>query len=117
MSQIRLVAIVLAFIASLGGTARTSAPSLVPAAQRPVDHYLLLVNTAIASMMDEAKLRQFDKSPYDGLAVAFLHAYDTSAPPDAVTMEAKMTEWKKYTHKDIWPWVYSNRFIGMNAAE
>lgn len=116
MSQIRLVAI-LAIIASLGGTARTSAPSLVPAAQRPVDHYLLLVNTAIASMMDEAKLRQFDKSPYDGLAVAFLHAYDTSAPPDAVTMEAKMTEWKKYTHKDIWPWVYGNRFIGMNAAE
>jgi hypothetical protein len=68
-------------------------------------HYLLLVNTAIAFMMTEAKLRQFDQSAYDGLAVAPLHAYDTSKPPSAATMDAQLREWKQFTHKDIWPWV------------
>lgn len=81
------------------------------------DHYLLLVNTAIASMMDEGKFRQFDKSSYDGLAVAFQHAYDTSEVPSVSSMDAKIAEWKKYTKKDIWPWVYLNRMIGRNAAE
>jgi hypothetical protein len=81
------------------------------------DHYLLLVNTAIAFQMDESKFRQFDKSSYDGLAVAFLHAYDTSAVPSVPAMAAKIAEWKKFTHKDIWPWVYTNRMIGTSAEE
>jgi len=80
-------------------------------------HYLLLVNTAIASMMDEARFRQFDKSPYDGLAVAFLHAYDTSEAPSPATMVAQIKQWKEYTKKDIWPWVYVNRMIGYSPAE
>lgn len=80
-------------------------------------HYLLLVNTAIASMMDEAKFHQFEKSSYDGLAVAFLHAYDTSVPPTVAAMDTNIAEWKKYTRKDIWPWVYINRMIGTNIAE
>jgi len=80
-------------------------------------HYLLLVNTAIASMMDEGKFRQFDKSSYDGLAVAFLHAYDTSEVPSAASMQAQIKKWKEYTRKDIWPWVYVNRMIGYSAAE
>lgn len=81
------------------------------------EHYLLLVNTAIASMMDEGKFRQFDKSPYDGLAVAFQHAYDTSEVPLVAAMDIEITEWKKYTKKDIWPWLYLNRMIGWNAGE
>ncbi len=79
--------------------------------------YLLLVNTAIASMLDAPKLKQFDKSPYDGLAVAFLHAYDTSDVPSASYMDSKIKEWKGYTSKEIWPWVYLNRMIGFNLAE
>lgn len=79
--------------------------------------YLLLVNTAIASQMDSAKFQQFAKSPYDGVAVAFQHAYDTSQVPEANQIAAKLTEWKKLTGKDIWPWVYLNRMIGKNAAE
>jgi hypothetical protein len=81
------------------------------------EHYLLLVNTAIAFMMDELKFRQFDKSSYDGIAVAFLHAYDTSAVPSVASMNTQIKGWKKYTKKDIWPWVYLNRMIGFNPAE
>ncbi len=81
------------------------------------DHYLMLVNTAVASYMTEDKLRQFDKSPYDGIAVAFLHAYDTAAPPSVASIDQQIAGWKKFTEKDIWPWVYVNRMIGMSLAE
>lgn len=81
------------------------------------DHYLMLVNTAVASYMTEGKLRQFDKSPYDGLAVAFLHAYDTSTPPKVASIDQQIAGWKAFTSKDIWPWVYVNRMIGMSVAE
>jgi hypothetical protein len=106
--------------ASLGGPRTTANSSQTNSDQtaRPLgDHYLLLVNTAIAFMMDEAKLRQFDQSPYDGLAVAFQHAYDTSPVPSVAAMNAETTEWKKFTRKDIWPWVYVNRMIGKNPVE
>lgn len=81
------------------------------------DHYLLLVNTAIAQFMNEDKLRQFDKSYYDGIAIAFLHAYDTSTVPSVSDMDRQLKTWKKATSKDIWPWVYVNRMIGSNLAE
>lgn len=81
------------------------------------DHYLLLVNTAIASMMTPAKISQFDKSPYDGLAVAFLHAYDTAAVPSAAEMDKQIAAWKKLTSKDIWPWVYVNRMLAIDPAD
>jgi hypothetical protein len=97
------------------GSGLSAAPS--QAGKAVPEHYLLLVNTAIASMMDEAKFRQFDQSPYDGLAVAFLHAYDTSEVPPVALMDAKIKEWKKFTRKEIWPWVYVNRMIGMSATE
>ena len=80
-------------------------------------HYLLLVNTAVAFQMNEAKLRQFDKSSYDGIAIAFLHAYDTSAIPAVSSMDAQMKEWQKYTNKDIWPWVFLNRMLGVDPGE
>jgi hypothetical protein len=82
------------------------------ATKRMGDRYLLLVNTAIAFMMNSEKLAQFDKSPYDGLAVAFWHAYDTSPAFSPEEMKAKIAEWKRSTKKDIWPWVYVNRMIG-----
>jgi hypothetical protein len=81
------------------------------------DRYLLLVNTAIAQFMTDDKFRQFDKSSYDGIAVAFLHAYDTSPVPPVAEMDRQLAAWKKITSKDIWPWVYLNRMIGSNLAE
>lgn len=80
------------------------------------ERYLLLVNTAIAFMMNPEKFAQFEKSPYDGIAVAFWHAYDTSSVKTVEEMDAKIAEWKKVTTKDIWPWVYINRMIGAAPA-
>lgn len=87
------------------------------ASKRLDSDYLLLVNTAIAQFMSEDKFRQFDKSFYDGIAVAFLHAYDTSPVPSVEDMDRQISAWKKTTSKDIWPWVYLNRMIGSNLAE
>jgi hypothetical protein len=81
------------------------------------DHYLLLVNTAVASMMTPEKLKQFDQSPYDGLAVAFLHAYDTAPVPSVAEMDAKIKSWKAFTSKTIWPWVYVNRMLAIDPAD
>jgi hypothetical protein len=86
--------------------------------QRPLgDHYLMLINTAIASLMTPEKFAQFDKSPYDGIAVAFLHAYDVSSVPSVAEMDARIKEWKKNTKKDIWPWVYFNRMLAVDPAD
>ena len=80
-------------------------------------HYLMLVNTAISWMMTPQKMAEFEKSPYDGLAVAFWHAYDTSSVVSIPDMDAQIAGWKKITKKDIWPWVYINRMIAANDAE
>jgi hypothetical protein len=80
-------------------------------------HYLMLVNTAMARQMDTQKLAQFDRSPFDGLAVSFSDAYDVSPVPTLVSMESQLAGWKKSTSKQIWPWVYLNRMIGANDAE
>jgi hypothetical protein len=77
----------------------------------------LLVNTAMADQMDAPKLAQFDRSPYDGLAVSFAGAYDASPVLSLALMEARIASWKKSTAKDIWPWVSLNRMIGANEAE
>ncbi len=81
------------------------------------DHYLMLVNTAMAKQMDAPKMAQFDRSPYDGLAVSFSDAYDTSPVPAFASMQAQVSSWKKSTTKDIWPWVYLNRMVGANNEE
>lgn len=81
------------------------------------DHYLMLVNTAYAGFMTEANFRQFDKSAYDGIAVAFLHAYDVSPVPTVKAMDQQLAEWKTFTHKDIWPWVFLNRIVGKSPEE
>jgi hypothetical protein len=98
-------------------SATPAAPASSSASHRLSDHYLLLVNTAVVSRMDTRKMAQFDRSPYDGLAVAFLDAYETSPVPSAAVMEAQIAGWKKATTKDVWPWVYLNRMVGANRAE
>jgi hypothetical protein len=80
------------------------------------DHYLLLVNTAYAPQLNAAKIAQFNKSPYDGLAVAFLHTYETSPVPSPEKMDEQIKEWKALTKKQIWPWVFINRLLGIDPA-
>jgi hypothetical protein len=98
-------------------TAKPAAPAPTTATNRLGNHYLMLVNTAVASQMDAPKMAQFDRSPYDGLAVSFADAYDTSPVVLAAPMEVQIASWRKFTTKEIWPWVYLNRMIGANDAE
>jgi hypothetical protein len=86
------------------------------AARSSGDHYLLLVTSVNASTFTPEKLTQFDRSAYEGVAVPFLNAYDTGPIPTAAAMEASLSEWKKVTKKDLWPWVYINRMMGQDPA-
>jgi hypothetical protein len=81
------------------------------------EHYLMLVNTAIAFRLQDQELAQFAKSPYDGLAVEFSYNYDTAQPPPAADIEAKIAHWNAITKKDIWPWVSLNRIVGVDDGE
>lgn len=92
-------------------------PASKPRAGGLADHYLLLVNSARAGQIDTVKLAQFDRSPYDGLTVAFLDAYDMTPVPSSAAMSTQIAAWKRATKKDIWPWVYINRMVGANDAE
>ena len=98
-------------------TAKRSASVSTSSSDRMGNHYLMLVNTANAEQMDASKMAQFDRSPYEGLAVSFVDAYDTSPVPSPAAMEAQIMSWKKSNIKQIWPWVYLNRMIGANEAE
>ncbi|HEX3372434.1 MAG TPA: hypothetical protein VHS08_07930, partial [Candidatus Acidoferrales bacterium] len=97
--------------------ARTASANTLATASATKDHYLLLVNTAMARQMDAQKLTQFDRSPYDGLAVSFSDAYDVAPVSAPASIEAQLAAWKKYTSKQIWPWVYLNRMVGSTGTE
>jgi len=114
------IAVVLALLASIAEIDSPAKPvnNSLGSTRAPLgDHYLLLVNTAMAKQMDAQKMAQFDRSPYDGLAVSFAGAYDASPVVSAAAMQAQIASWNKFTGKDIWPWVYLNRMVGANDAE
>jgi hypothetical protein len=111
------VAALLACIVEIESFAKPVANSSRSTVGRLGNHYLMLVNTAIANQMDAQKMGQFDRSPYDGLAVSFAGAYDASPVLSPAPMEAQIASWKKSTAKDIWPWVSLNRMIGANDPE
>jgi len=100
-----------------GWSPTESAVSPPSATDRLGNHYLMLVNTAIANQMNAQKMAQFDRSPYDGLAVSFADGYDTKQVISLGPMEAQTAGWKKSTARQIWPWVYLNRMIGANDME
>jgi hypothetical protein len=101
---------------------RKAAENQVPLASASVrkgasDHYMMLVNTAIAFRLQDQDLAQFNKSPYDGISVAFSYNYDTAPPPSVEELDAKIAHWSTITKKDIWPWVFVNRMIGVDDTE
>jgi len=81
------------------------------------NHYLLLVNTAIARQLKSQDIVAFDQSPYDGLAIAFHYNYDTAPVFSEESMSVQLREWKKLTKKHLWPWVYFNRILGAAEAK
>jgi hypothetical protein len=80
------------------------------------NHYLLLVNTAIARLLKDSDLAEFGKTPYDGLAISFHYNYDTAPVFSSAMMTEQLLTWKKLAQKDLWPWVYINRMIGAGEA-
>jgi hypothetical protein len=76
----------------------------------------MLINTAIARLLKPEGIAEFDKSPYDGLAIAFHYNYDTAPVFSSEMMEKQLLEWKKITKKDLWPWAYVNRIIGAGES-
>jgi hypothetical protein len=79
-----------------------ASPGLGAVAERPLgEHYLLLVNTAIARLLKPADIAEFNNSPYDGLAIAFHYNYDTAPVFSSDTMTAQLLDWKKLGKKDL----------------
>ena len=101
------IAVVLALLASIAEIDSPAKPvnNSLGSTRAPLgDHYLLLVNTAMAKQMDAQKMAQFDRSPYDGLAVSFAGAYDASPVVSAAAMQAQIASWKKFTGKNNRPY-------------
>jgi hypothetical protein len=78
--------------------------------------YLMLVTSVKADTLTADRIAQFDRSNYDGVAVAFLNAYDTSTIPSAGEMRTAIAAWKTISQKQFWPWVFFNRMVGPDPA-
>jgi hypothetical protein len=76
----------------------------------------MLVASLRSSTLTPEHLTLFDKSPYDGAAMSFVLPYETAVPPTVAEMTAQMKQAKKWTKKDLWPWVYVNRMLGRDPA-
>jgi len=118
LSTLRRVAVqlLLLFAGLYEGTDATFAQQRGSTAGPLGTHYLLLVNTAIARQLKPQDISAFDRSPYDGLAVAFHYNYDTAPVFSPESMSLQLRDWKNLTHKDLWPWVYINRMIGAGES-
>jgi hypothetical protein len=75
--------------------------------------YLLLVTFYTGNLMDfgKDKIDSVEASPYNGVAVPLIGAYDTGKHA-AGDYAPSVRRLKGSDAKDIWPWVFFNRFIG-----
>lgn len=75
--------------------------------------YLLLVSfyTGTLADFDDRKVQVINSSPYQGVAVSLVGAYDI-APPSPERWSAASSRLQQTARKHIWPWIYFNRFIG-----
>ena len=112
--RLLISAFLLLFAGSRAGSVSRSAaaPDKSPGA-----NYLLLATAFNRDTFTADKIAQFDQSPYQGLAVLFLGAYETSAIPSARDMIARIREWKRGTKKDLWPWLFLNRMVGPDPGQ
>ncbi len=75
--------------------------------------YLLLVTFYTGQLGDFGmdKMNAIESSPYNGVAVPLIGAYDTGKHT-ARDFAPSVKRLKAGAHKDVWPWVFFNRFIG-----
>jgi len=83
--------------------------------------YLLLVTFLTAPIGNPqliAQLRAISDSPYRGIAVRFVDAYDRSPGP---SLEDARRITRQLTHAagsvEIWPWIFFNRFVGYEEGK
>jgi|GEM_PF-1698570 len=79
--------------------------------------YLLCVSFytkwfAVKNLLDEKWVEAVNKTPYHGVAVEIFNAYAVSPPPEFEEVKPLVNLLKEKCRKDIWPWVFFNRFIG-----
>jgi hypothetical protein len=79
--------------------------------------YLLLVTFASGQLNDFNidKINTINVSPFNGVAVELTNAYDT-ATYKKEDFEKSISLLKKESRKQIWPWVFFNRFIGFDPG-
>lgn len=80
--------------------------------------YLLLVSFFSGQLteFDAAKVRAVNDSPYHGVAVSMVDAYETGPLP-LRPLEAVLGTLKNACAKHIWPWLYFNRFVGYDEKK
>ncbi len=75
--------------------------------------YLMLIGFYTPGMhfFSSAQIAEINKSPYHGVAVRFINQYDELkyAQKD---FDLSISKIKKESTKQVWPWVFFNRFIG-----
>jgi len=81
--------------------------------------HLMLVTflTADLATLAPGTLNEFEKSPYNALAVPVISSYFTGSIPTLQNIQPKLAEIKARTSKDIWPWVFINRMVGMDPGQ
>lgn len=89
-------------------------------AERPSagQSYLLLVSPSTGSFndFDEKKIDAINNSSFQGVAVELVGGYDTNKHTRAEFDEEVKLLRSKST-KDIWPWIFFNRFVGYEEGQ
>ncbi len=80
--------------------------------------YLMLVSflTPVLSHTDISKVRALNDSPFHGLAAMVRCAYSTEKVNERDFVGSVRTI-KMSSKKDVWPWVFFNRFIGYKDGD
>jgi hypothetical protein len=75
--------------------------------------YLLLVTFYTVNLKDfgTGKMAAIESSPYNGVAIPLIGAYDTGKYTSG-DFASSVKRLKESNAKDVWPWVFLNRFIG-----
>lgn len=81
--------------------------------------YFLLVYSSYENQFDKLdmeKIKVLNESPYHGIAVRVIWEFDDK-PFDSERIRKYADLIRKHTTKDIWPWVFLNRIVGVYEKE
>ena len=92
---------------------------------RPLDRarhgegpYLLLVTFVGGrrfASADRGWLAPLNASPYHGVAMSVIGAYDFAPVPREEAFDAALATYREHARLHIWPWVFTNRLVGGDA--